>query len=179
MPFQRRLFVAALAAAVAVGACGGGGDGGARPTPPEIQGVVVERAVNHNHRQGRIDYPGKKPPSGGDHSSTPLTCGFYAQQPPDENAVHSLEHGAVWIAFDPSTSPSDVRVLRAFAQQDHVIVSPYAGMTAPITLVAWEHRLELQSVTDPKLKQFVDAFRNASTAPEPGFPCAGAGQPVG
>jgi hypothetical protein len=129
--------------------------------------VVFERAASRNHRQGHLDYQGKKPPSGGDHNPVPLTCGFYEQQPPAENAVHSLEHGAVWIAFDPSTATADVNVLRAFAKQDHVIVSPYAGMTAPITLV-----------TDPRLKQFVDAYRNASTAPEQGGACRGVGQPT-
>ena len=159
-------------------ACSGSGGGANGSPPPDIQGVVVERAASRNHRQGAIDYQGKRPPSGGDHNPVPLTCGFYDQQPPDENAVHSLEHGAVWIAFGPSTSASDVAVLKAFAKTDHVIVSPYAGMEAPITLVAWEHRLELQSVTDPRLQQFVDGFRNASTAPEPGYPCAGAGHPV-
>jgi len=179
MPFHRRLVMAALSAVLVVSACGGSsGGGGGGTASVDIPGVVVERASGRNHRQGHIDYPGKKPPSGGDHNPIPLTCGFYDQQPPDENAVHSLEHGAVWIAFDPSTSPSDVNVLKAFAKEDHVIVSPYAGMSAPITVVAWGHRLELQSATDPRLKQFVDAFRNGPTAPEQGAACAGVGQPL-
>jgi hypothetical protein len=175
MRFHRRLAAAALAGALIVSACGSGGGGAA---PPDVPGVVFERASGRNHRQGNIDYQGKKPPSGGDHNPVPLNCGYYDQQPPDENAVHSLEHGAVWIAFGPSLSPADVLVLRAFAKLDHVIVSPYAGMDAPITLVAWEHRLELQSVSDPSLKQFVDGFRNASTAPEQGAACRGVGQPL-
>ena len=108
----------------------------------------------------------------------PLTCGFYDQQPPDEFAVHSLEHGAVWIAFDPATPAADVQALKAYAKQDHVLVSPYAGMDAPITLVAWEHRLELQSASDLRLKQFVDEYRNGSQAPERRLACQGAGQPV-
>jgi hypothetical protein len=174
-----RLSATAVAVVLVLSACGGGGGGGA-PTAAQtaIQGVVVEHATGRSHRQGHIDYPGKKPPSGGDHNPSPLTCGFYDQQPPDEFAVHSLEHGAVWIAFDPSTSPADVNVLRAFAKEDHVLVTPYAAMDVPITLVAWEHRLELQSVTDPRLKQFVEAFRNAPTAPEQGAACQGVGQPA-
>jgi hypothetical protein len=176
MQFHRKFSLPALAFVLLAGACGGSGGGSASQ---DIPGVVFERAPGRHHVQGHVDYPGKKPPSGGDHNATPLTCGFYDQQPPDEFAVHSLEHGAVWIAFDPSTSASDVNVLRPYAKEDHVLVTPYAGMAAPITLVAWEHRLELQSVTDPRLKQFVDAFRNASTAPEQGAACSGAGQPAG
>src|SRR5437899_1372017 len=163
-----------MAAIVLFAGCGGGGDA---PTQPDIPGVVVERAAGRNHREGKINYPGKHPPSGGDHNPMPLTCGFYDQQPPNEFAVHSLEHGAVWIAFDPSTSAADVQTLKAYAEQGHVIVSPYAGMAAPITLVAWEHRLELQSVSDPRLKQFVDEYHNGSQAPERGLACQGVGQP--
>jgi hypothetical protein len=176
MRFPRRLSLAVLTGTLIVSACGGGGGGSAASV--DIPGVTFERAPGRNHRQGHIDYPGKRPPSGGDHNPLPLTCGFYGQQPPDENAVHSLEHGAVWIAFDPKTSASDVDVLKAFAKLDHVLVTPYAGMSAPITLVAWEHRLELQSVTDQRLKQFVDEFRNGSTAPEHGAACRGTGQPT-
>jgi hypothetical protein len=176
MSFRPRIVVAALAAVLAISACGGGGGG---KTLPDIPGVVVERTSGRTHREGNINYPGKKPPSGGDHNPYPLTCGFYDTQPPDEYAVHSLEHGAVWIAFDPSTSAGDVTVLKAFAKEDHVLVTPYAGMDAPITLVAWEHRLELQSVSDPRLKQFVEGYRNGSTAPEQGAACMGVGQPTG
>ena len=178
MSFPRGLTVIAVAIVLIVSACGSGGGGGPTHAQLDIPGVVVEHAAGRSHRQGHIDYPGKKPPSGGDHNPSPLTCGFYDQQPPDEFAVHSLEHGAVWIAFVPSTSAADVAVLRAFAKQDHVLVTPYAGMDAPITLVAWEHRLELQSVTDPRLAQFVAAFRNAPTAPEQGAACQGVGQPA-
>ena len=163
-----------LALLLGATACGGGGGGA---TAPEIPGVVVERAASRSHREGTIDYP-KHPPSGGDHNPTPVTCGFYSQQPPDEFAVHSLEHGAVWIAFSPSLSTQDVAGLRAFAMLDHVLVTPYDGMSVPITLVAWERRLEVQSVSDPRIKQFVDAFRNGPTAPERGSACTGVGHPA-
>jgi len=164
----------ALAFLLGAAACGGGGGG---TTAPEIPGVVVERAAGRNHRQGKIDYQ-KHPPSGGDHNPLPVTCGFYDQQPPDEFAVHSLEHGAVWIAFSPSLSAQDIAVLREFATLDHVLVTPYDGMSVPITLVAWERRLEVQSASDPRIKQFVDGFRNGPTAPERGSACTGVGQPA-
>jgi hypothetical protein len=178
-----RIFPRLAGVGVALALVAGCSSGGASPTASstagsDIPGVVFERAAGRSHRQGHIDYPGKHPPSGGDHNPAPLTCGFYDQQPPDEFAVHSLEHGAVWIAFDPSLSAADVAVLRAFTTLDHVLVTPYAGMDTPITLVAWEHRLELPSATDPRIKQFVDEFRNASSAPERGAACTGVGQPA-
>ena len=173
MQLGRTVAAVTLAAALVTG-CGGGGS---TPDKPDIPGVVVERAPGRNHTNGKVNYA-KHPPTGGDHNPMPLTCGYYDQQPPDEFAVHSLEHGAVWIAYDSKKiSGSDVDVLRAFAKQDHVIVSPYDGMDVPITLVAWEHRLELQSVSDPRLKQFMDEYRNGAQAPERGSACQGIGQP--
>ena len=68
--------------------------------------------------------------------------------------------------------------LRALAKLDHVLVTPYAGMDAPITLVAWEHRLEVQSASDPRVQQFVDGFRTGASAPERGAACRGVGQPA-
>jgi hypothetical protein len=175
MPIVPALRRAALVLAFAcvAAACGASSGDAASASAQNIPGVVIERAAGRSHREGHIDYPGKHPPSGGDHNPVWLNCGFYAQQPPDEFALHSLEHGSVWIAFDPKTSAADVGTLQQFASPDHVLVTPYAGMDTPITLVAWEHRLEVSSASDPRIKQFVDAFRNASSAPEKGGACSG------
>jgi len=89
---------------LALAACSGGASASGDSSAPAISGVVIERAPGRNHRQGQIDYPGKKPPSGGDHNPVWLTCGAYSQQPPDEYAVHSLEHGAVWITYGSSVA---------------------------------------------------------------------------
>jgi len=173
----RRLAAVALAAMLVVG-CSSGSAATSETAGSSIAGVTIERAASHNHKQGTIDYPGKKPPSGGDHNPVWLTCGAYSQRPPDENAVHSLEHGATWIAYGPGLAAVDVAKLRAFATQPKVIVSPYAGMDAPIVVVAWEHRLEVQSASDPRIQQFIDAYGHGKVSPEPNGTCAGGvGQP--
>jgi len=176
VPFSRRIVVVLLVAmSLLAAACGGGGGG----SSSNIPGVVVERSAGRNHVQGKVDYAGKHPPSSGNHNPVPLTCGFYDQQPPDEFAVHSLEHGAVWIAFDSQKlSAADVQTLKNFAKQDHVLVTPYAGMDSPITLVAWEHRLEVPSASDARIAQFVKDFANGPQAPERGGACQGVGQPA-
>ncbi|HEX4822146.1 MAG TPA: DUF3105 domain-containing protein [Acidimicrobiales bacterium] len=175
MPFFRKVLLPVVTLSLLVTACGGGGGG----STSNISGVVVERAPGRNHVQGKVDYPGKHPPTGGNHNPIPLTCGFYDQQPPDEYAVHSLEHGAVWIAFDPKKVPAaDVQTLKSFAKQDHVLVTPYDGMDSPITVVAWEHRLEVPAASDARIAQFVKDFANGPQAPERGGACSGVGQPA-
>jgi hypothetical protein len=159
----------------------GGSSGAAGPSTPadgSLTGVTIERAASHTHRQGQIDYGGKKPPSGGDHNPVWLNCGAYSEQPPDEYAVHALEHGATWIAYGPNVPAADVAKLRGFAKQPKVLVTPYAGMAAPIVIVAWGHRLELQSASDPRVQQFIDAFGGGKSSPEPNGTCSGGvGQP--
>ena len=171
----RRSSVALVCALVVVGCSGGGGS--ADPGK-NIQGVTIERAAGRSHREGKIDYQGKKPPSGGDHNPVALTCGYYNQQPPDEYAVHSLEHGAVWIAYDPTASVADVTALKGLAKHPKVLVTPYAGMDSPLTLVAWERRLEVPSVNDARVQQFIDAYAGGPQAPEASAACAGIGQPA-
>jgi hypothetical protein len=172
-----RLLRAASAAIVFAGvaACSGGSSGppATVAAPEKIDGVMIERASGHNHRAGHIDYPGPKPPSSGDHAQVWLNCGFYSTPQPMENAVHDIEHGAVWIAYAPSTSPADVAVIRTLTKTPQVVATPVDGMDAPFVLVAWERRLNLDSIEDPRAKQFVAEFSTGKTAPEPGAPCEG------
>src|SRR4051812_5589757 len=136
----KRCFAVALAVTVLAG-CGGGGsaptasDSSQSSLQQQIPGVVYEKAPGRSHTQGTVDYGGKKPPSGGNHNPYPLTCGDYDQQPPDEFAVHSLEHGAVWIAYSPTLPPQAVAVLKNLATHPKVLVTPYAGLNTPVVAV--------------------------------------------
>ena len=60
--------------------------------------------------------------------------------------------------------------LKQLAKHPKVIVSPYAGLDSPVVLVAWEHRLEVPSVNDPRVQQFIDAYAGGKQAPEPDQP---------
>src|SRR6478735_10459810 len=71
-------------------------------TGAEIEGV--ETFDNESqHVEGVVDYP-QTPPAGGAHNPAWLNCGVYTEPVPNENAVHSLEHGAIWVTYDPSMS---------------------------------------------------------------------------
>jgi hypothetical protein len=164
--------LAVLGTVLLVAGCGGGSSDSAAAAE-KIPGVVIERAPGRSHRAGHIDYPGPQPPSGGDHNPVWLTCGFYSTPQPVENAVHDLEHGAVWVAYAPTTSPADIAVIRQLATKSHVLATPLDGLAAPVVLVAWERRLNVDSIGDPKVQQFIDAFSTGATAPERGSTCSG------
>lgn len=144
---------------------------------PEIRGVpdgTQTVAVGDPlHVDGDIHAEGEVP-AGGAHDAIWQNCGFYAEEIRSENAVHSLEHGAVWITYDPSLSGEDVQSLRRFVKRtEKVLVSPVAGQSAPIIVTAWATQLELDDPTDLRLEQFVNEFSGASSAPEPGAHCTG------
>ena len=145
--------------------------GPAAPTPGEPEGTETYTGLTRNHVDTPVDYP-QTPPVGGNHNPVWQNCQYYDTSVPNERAVHSLEHGAVWITYSPDTSQADRDVLKAIAEQgDHILVSEYDGLPSPIVATAWGKQLLLQSVSDPRLQQFVDVFQSGPQTPEPGVTC--------
>src|SRR5213592_4260101 len=90
-------------------------------------GIVTFSDLARDHVNGPITYP-QVPPVGGPHNPVWLNCGIYDRPVPNENAVHSLEHGAVWITYEPDLPAADVAQLRSLVRgHTYVILSPYPG----------------------------------------------------
>jgi Protein of unknown function (DUF3105) len=139
--------------------------------PPGTQQFPI---ADRHHTQGTVHYP-QTPPVGGPHNPVWQNCGFYSQPVANENAVHSMEHGVVWITYTPDLS--DYQALRSLIRP-HVLISPYPGLPSPLVASAWGRQLQLNSPLDPRLPQFVDAFTFGQQAPEPHGPCeGGTGEP--
>ena len=138
-----------------------------------IDGVKTFTGLTREHVTGKVAYA-QNPPTGGDHSAVDQNCGFYSASIVDENAVHSLEHGAVWITHDPQLPAAQVDTLRAFAAKNSfVLVSPRDGLPSPVVASAWGVQLQLGSADDARLPVFLRAYVNGPQTPEPGAPCAG------
>jgi len=150
------------------------------PAPIEpIAGVVDHEHQERGHDEQEIE-AGELPPVGGLHSATWQNCGIYDQPISIENAVHSLEHGAMWIAYQPELSPDDVQSLQNKARgENYVLLSPYPGLKSPVVLTAWETQLELDSVEDERIEEFIDRYQQGPTTPERGASCQdGVGTPL-
>jgi len=143
----------------------------AASTPPE--GVQNFDITSRDHVQGVVSYE-QSVPVGGPHNPVWQNCGFYSSPVQNENAVHSMEHGAVWITYQPDLPSDQVDVLRNLAHDNtYVLVSPYPDSPAPVVASAWGKQLELDSANDPRLQQFVSAFREGPQAPERSATCTG------
>lgn len=144
-----------------------------------VEGVVEFDDLSRDHTEEPVEYE-QNPPVGGAHSATPLTCGVYPDPVPNENAVHSLEHGAVWITYQPDLDEQDVTALNALllsqndATRRYMILSPYEGQPEPVMLTAWGRQLTPDGVDDPRVQEFIDQYVLGRNAPETGSPCIGA-----
>ncbi len=138
--------------------------------PPE--GVVTYPATTNKTVEGEIEYA-QSPPTNGDHAPLWQNCGFYSEPINDVNAVHSLDHGVVWITYSPDLPQEGVDALRPYAGEEYVIVSPYPGQDAPVVATSWRNQIELDGADDPRLRQFVDGYRVSELAPLSGNRCVG------
>jgi hypothetical protein len=150
------------------------------PKPPSFtagsSGAVIDGVGKFTnaftHVEIPVTYP-ETPPTGGDHNPTWLNCGVYDQPVPAENAVHSLEHGALWVTYDPSLDAGELGTLRSKLPSSHVILSPYSDLPAPIVLSGWNVQLMLESADDPRIAPFFEEYWQGDNAPEAGASCTG------
>ncbi|GAA3511036.1 DUF3105 domain-containing protein [Georgenia daeguensis] len=144
-----------------------------------IEGVEEFEDLSANHVTGSVDYP-MAPAAGGDHDQAWQNCGVYTDPVADENAVHSLEHGAVWIAYSPDLPADQVEALTDKTEnEEYALVSPYEDMESPIMLSAWGAQLSVEDADDPRIDAFLARYLQGEQTPEPGAACfSGIGTPA-
>ena len=147
-------------------------------SPDEIAGIQIydEYEETQTHVTDPVDYA-QSPPVGGPHAPPPdwadCTGTVYDVDIRHENAVHSLEHGAVWITYNPDqVSDADIEALEGLVDRSGRMLSPYEGQDSPISIQSWGHQLKVDSASDPRLQQYADFFTyNADFFSEPGASC--------
>ncbi|MFN2187708.1 MAG: DUF3105 domain-containing protein [Candidatus Promineifilaceae bacterium] len=148
--------------------------------PEVIEGLSQFIGLESGHDE-TVDYSGGDlPPVGGIHSGVWQNCGVYDEPVLAKNAVHSMEHGAVWIAYDPELPQDSVDSLRqAVRGESYTILSPYPGLKSPVVLTAWGIQLELESAEDERIPEFIDRYEQGPQTPERGALCSeGTGAPI-
>jgi hypothetical protein len=149
------------------------------PSGPPEAAEEVDVGEAGRHTEDEVDYE-QNPPAGGEHNPVWQNCGVYEEPIRNETAIHSLEHGAVWITYRPSLPDEQVQQLEDLAQgESYVLVSPMEGLPSPIVASAWGNQLQVQEASDESLEEFKSAFIQGPQTPEPGAACSGGvGEPV-
>jgi len=133
--------------------------------------VETWEITNRAHTTEDVVYP-QDPPAGGAHAPTWLECGVYDEPVREENAVHDLEHGSVWITHDPELGADDVEALAA-QLPDNGIMSPREDLPSPVVVTVWGAQLRLDGADDERLRLFLEEYGDGHTAPEYGVTCQG------
>ena len=138
-----------------------------------IEGVEEFEDLSRNHVTLPVEYP-QTPSVGGDHAGVWMNCGAYTSPIDPMQATHSLEHGAVWIGYDPNLDATEIDTLTELTDMnEYVLLSPVDGVPSPISVSAWGAQLQLESADDPRLEVFVEKYQQGPQTPEPGAPCTG------
>jgi hypothetical protein len=151
----------------------------AAPREPVVySGDYAERLdlypdLEATHTDTRVSYD-QSPPVGGPHNAAWLNCGVYDEPQQNENVVHTLEHGAVWVAYNPATTTdAEIAALVALVPDTYTVISPYEGIDE-MAISAWGAQLFFSDVGDPVVEEFLTEFWRSPNSPEPNAPCTGA-----
>lgn len=144
---------------------------GYEPDPPDLSAVRTYEIEDRTHTTADVDYP-QSPPAGGPHAPAWMDCGVYDEPIREENAVHDLEHGTVWITHDPTLSDRDLARL-AGRLPDNWIMSPRDDLPSPVVVTVWGAQLALDGADDERLDLFLAEYGDGHTAPEFGVTCHG------
>lgn len=147
------------------------------PVAKDVSGTKYFKIVGRTHIASGTAGTGyiSNPPTSGNHWSAPAKNGIYDKQLPDEQIIHDLEHGYVWISYVPETkgeatsgakvkgvSADVVKKLKEIVKGDDwkIVLEPRDKNDAPIALVAWGRLLNLEKPDYGKIKDFISTYRN-------------------
>ncbi len=144
------------------------------PRPPELDAVQTFPAMDATHLDPGAPLPvyNSDPPTSGPHDVTPAACGIYRTPVSELNYLHSMEHGAVVVQYDPALAQGEVERLEAIVRsiRGEILLAPRPNNSATVSLAAWTHLLLLDEVKEDVIRAFAREYSNRD-APEPGALC--------
>ena len=139
-----------------------------------------EATLPNEHQEPYALGEGGVPAFGGNHTGgvLPPEPKVYDQQPPEQTALHNLEHGYVILYYaaegENALDPGLVTALEDLvAGETEVLMSPYEGLAEPVYFLAWGARQSCSPPADATAADIVDVaegfiadWKNGQYAPE-------------
>ena len=133
------------------------------PKGPDYSQPVEILGRNHIQEGTTFSDYNSNPPTSGDHYQNPAPARFYDKELPDEQLVHNLEHGHIWIAYKPDLSGEIIDILKDFSG-GNVVVAPRSKNDADIALAAWgrldKFNIEAGIIDQQRIKDFISRYQN-------------------
>jgi len=105
------------------------------------------------------------PPTSGWHYAQPANWGVYQTELPDEQILHNLEHGGIWISYKDIDDATKTALERIAKSRSKIILEPRSKNDAPIILASWGRLQKFQTLDEQAIRAFIDA--NSNKSPEP------------
>lgn len=145
----------------------------------QVEGTVEYKIESRSHVPAgtSVSNYNSNPPNSGDHWDQPANNGVYENEQPDEQLVHNLEHGYIWISYLPKLEQSDAtesaQIAQGLSDEDRkaledlvkkddwkIILAPRKTNDSLIALSAWGRVLKLDSLDLDKIREFIRVYRN-------------------
>jgi len=123
----------------------------------------------HVATASELQIPAGVPPAGGPHFVNPLPGGVYTEPVDDGRVIHSLEHGLVWISYQPgAVDDAQVKALTELVdgRKRDLVLSPRPENRDALVIVSWGRRLVVKPGDMDTVKKFIST--NLNRSPEPG-----------
>lgn len=108
------------------------------------------------------------PPVEGDHYPEPQDAGVYITPPADGHLVHSLEHGAIILWYNPKLLSQDqmkqLTNLFNSISLSKTIMTPRDSMDVLVAVSSWGRILKLKTIDEKQIKAFFET--NYDRGPE-------------
>jgi len=109
------------------------------------------------------------PPTSGNHWPTPANWGLYTEPLPDEQLVHNLEHGGIWISYKDIKDINEEtgKKLESIAEKypQAVIITERPKNDTKFAIASWGRLTKLDSFDQEYVERFIRA--NINNSPEP------------
>ena len=102
------------------------------------------------------------PPTSGWHYEKPADWGIYDQPLPDEELLHNLEHGGIWISYRDQNDKELIDKLKDIADDYSlkVIMTARPQNDSAIAVAAWGRLLKLDTFDRGQILDFLKAYIN-------------------
>jgi len=142
------------------------------PNSSEVRGEFFPAQTRQHIAMGAThpDY-NSDPPTGGWHYGNSVQTGIYDKEFADEQTIHNMEHGHVWITYRPDLDKETIEKLADIAKSygSKIIMAPRAKNSVPIALAAWEYLLKLDNFDGSQITGFIKTHRGKGPENVPDF----------
>lgn len=142
------------------------------PALVDLAGVEEFETEAANHVGTPVEYE-QSPGVGGPHHPAWWNCGVYDEPVPMEHAVHSLEHGTVWLTYQPDLPADQIDTLESLGADTYMLVSPNPDQDSPVVATSWNRQLKLDSADSLQLRAYIREYKQGPDTPELGAACTG------